>query len=122
MPYDTHLADRVRALLLPLDGYSERRMFGGICFMLHGHMACGIVHDRLIVRVGPEKYAEALRMSHAQVFDFTGRPMTGWVQIESAGTTEDCALATWVKRGIDFTRTLPSKLPKAGIPGGRNRR
>jgi TfoX/Sxy family transcriptional regulator of competence genes len=119
MPYNTHLADRVRALLLPLDGYSELKMFGGICFMLRGHMACAIVHDLLIVRVGPRKYAEALHLPHARVFDFTGRPMTGWVQIETTGTAEDNALATWVQRGIDFTLTLPSKKPKAGKLTGR---
>lgn len=122
MSYNTHLADRVRALLLPLDGYSERKMFGGICFMLRGHMACGIVHDLLIVRVGPEKYTEALHLPDAQVFDFTGRPMTGWVQIGTTAITEDNALATWVQRGIDFARTLPPKKLKAGILAKRKPR
>jgi TfoX/Sxy family transcriptional regulator of competence genes len=113
MPYDTRLADRVRILLLPLEGFSERKMFGGVCFMLHGNMACGIVHDLLIVRVGTEKYADALRQQHARMFDFTGRPMTGWVRIDPGGTDTDDSLAFWIRKGVDTACKLPPKTPKS---------
>jgi len=109
MPFDQALADRVRVLLLPRDGYDEKRMFGGVCFLLHGHMACGIVRDRLIVRVGAGGYAEALTLPHAAPFDLTGRPMTGWVQVAPAGSRRDADLAAWVERGVASALALPAK-------------
>jgi len=113
MPFDQRLAERVRAMLLPLEGYDERKMFGGICFLLHGHMACGILHDRLIVRVGPERYGEALQQPHTTLFDFTGRPMTGIVQVAAEGINDDAPLQRWVLRGVDYAQSLPPKKAKA---------
>jgi TfoX/Sxy family transcriptional regulator of competence genes len=114
MAYDQELAARVRAALIPLDGYDEKQMFGGLCFLLHGHMACGLVRDLLIVRVGPAAYAAALAQPHAALFDLTGRPMTGWVQVSPAGVRSEAELSAWLRQGIDFARSLS---PKAA--GGR---
>ncbi len=109
MAFNEDLAARVRQVLIERDGYSERKMFGGLCFMLHGNMACGIVRDLLIVRVGPQRYAEALEQPHAAVFDFTGRPMTGWVQVSPAGWAQDASLASWVRQGVDYALSLEPK-------------
>ncbi|WP_432823206.1 TfoX/Sxy family protein [Trichloromonas sp.] len=109
MAYDQDLAARVRAALISLDGFDEKKMFGGLCFLLHGNMACGLVRDLLIVRVGPEGYAAALAQPHAALFDLTGRPMTGWVQVSPAGVKREADLAAWLQRGVDFARSLPPK-------------
>lgn len=109
MAYDENLASRIREQLISLDGYAEKKMFGGICYLLHGNMACGIVQNKLIVRVGKERYAAALELPHSSIFDFTGRPMTGWVQVGPGGTTVDEDLDRWLQKGIDYARALPAK-------------
>jgi TfoX/Sxy family transcriptional regulator of competence genes len=110
MAYDQDLAARVRAALIGLDGFDEKQMFGGLCFLLHGNMACGLVRDLLIVRVGPAAYVAALAEPHAALFDLTGRPMTGWVQVAQAGLQSQAELSAWVQKGIDFARSLPPKV------------
>ncbi len=109
MAYDEGLAQRIREALADADGLSERRMFGGIAFMLHGNMAVGISGDELMVRVGPEVYDEALAQPYARVFDMTGRVMRGWVVVAAEGIADDVALDEWVQRGADFARSLPPK-------------
>ena len=84
-------------------------MFGGLTFMLQGNMCCGVAGDRLMVRVGPEKYDEALAEKHAELMDFTGRPMKGMVFVGSDGLTSDDDLKAWVQRGVDFALSLPAK-------------
>ena len=109
MAYDEGLAQRIREALADADGLSERRMFGGIAFMLHGNMAVGISGDELMVRVGPEAYDDALAQPHARVFDMTGRVMRGWVVVAAEGIADDAALGEWVRRGADYARSLPPK-------------
>lgn len=109
MAYDEGLAQRIREALTDADGLSERRMFGGIAFMLHGNMAVGISGDELMVRVGPEAYDEALAQPHARVFDMTGRVMRGWVVVAAEGIADDAALGEWVRRGANYARSLPPK-------------
>jgi len=109
MGYDNGLAERVRILLKDKPGFSQKKMFGGVGFLLRGNMACGILNDDLIVRVGPEKYKEALALNHARQFDITGRPMKGWVMVSSEGTETIQDLSAWVGRGIAFALTLPAK-------------
>ncbi len=87
----------------------EKKMFGGVGFLLQGNMACGILNDDLIVRVGPEQYEEALAEAHARPFDITGRPMTGWVMVAPAGYAEDEDLDRWVQQGLAFAGSLPAK-------------
>lgn len=84
-------------------------MFGGIGFMVRGNMACGVNKDDLIVRVGPDKYQEALDQTHTKVFDMTGRPMTGWVVVTEDGCQSEDDLAAWIQKGVDFALTLPPK-------------
>ena len=109
MAYDEVLADRVRELMLLRSGVSERKMFGGIVFMLDGNMACGVLGDELIVRLGPEEGERALAEPDTRAFDFTGRPARGVVVVGPDGIAEDKALAGWVDAGADFAVSLPAK-------------
>lgn len=109
MAFDEKLADRVRAVLAKRRGIAERRMFGGIAFLVRGHMACGVTGRDLMVRVGPDAYDDALARPHARPMDFTGRPMRGLVYVAPAGVRSAPALRAWVDRGVAFTRSLPEK-------------
>ena len=109
MGYDQHLAGRVRKLLENLDGFSAKEMFGGIGFMLHGNMSCGVNGPDLIVRVGPDAYEQALTEVSVKEFDMTGRPMRGWVVVHADSLEQDETLKLWVERGVDFARSLPPK-------------
>jgi hypothetical protein len=109
MAYDEALADRVREVISARDGYSERKMFGGLCFMLGGNMACGVLGDELIVRLGPDEAEEALAAEHTRVFDFTGRPSKGMVFVAPEGVAGDEDLAGWVDAGADLAASLPPK-------------
>lgn len=109
MAYDEGLALRIRDQLEGEPGLDEKKMFGGVGYLLNGNMACGVQKDTLIVRVGPDAYDEALSQPHVHEFDITGRPMKGWVNIEAAGISEDADLAAWIKRGTSFALTLPAK-------------
>ncbi len=85
MAYDKILVQRVREEMSDLPGYVEKKMFGGVGFMLNGNMACGVNGADLIVRVGPELYESALAEPHTKPFDMTGRPMKGWVFVIAEG-------------------------------------
>ena len=109
MAYDEELADRVRAVFAGRSGVREQKMFGGLCFMLEGNMACGIHGDELIVRVGRENLEDALSQPHARPFDMTGRPMRGFVFVSEDGIAANSDLADWAGRGIAYAESLPSK-------------
>ena len=109
MAYDERLAKRIRRALSGREGLSEKKMFGGIAFMLNGNMCCGIVGDELMLRVGRERFEETLARPHARPMDFTGRPMKGMVYVGPEGIQSDAGLAAWLGRGIDFAATLPPK-------------
>ena len=109
MAYNEELALRIRVALGGNDGVVEKKMFGGIAFMLGGNMCCGVTGDDLMVRVGPDGLDDALVQPHARPMDFTGRPMKGFVYVGSAGTEKDDSLKQWVQRGVAFARTLPAK-------------
>jgi TfoX/Sxy family transcriptional regulator of competence genes len=124
MADDESLAERVRRVLSDRVGVDERKMFGGLAFLLGGRMFCGIVKAELMVRVGPERYAEALALPHARPMDFTGRPMTGMVYVAAAGL-RGSALDRWVERGIEGLATTPASRPKPrrrAPPGTAGRR
>ena len=110
MAYDEELADRVRATL---DGLGvravEQKMFGGIAFMVRGHMTVGVLGDDLMARVGKDAHDSALALPGAREMDFTGRPMQGFLCVDETGCAADEDLRTWVQRGLDFTGTLPPK-------------
>lgn len=109
MAYDVHLADRVRKLLKRRRGFSERKMFGGICFMLQGNMCCGVTNTDLMLRLGAELAPAALEQPHTRPMDFTGRPMKGMVFVEPAGYEDDEDLANWVRQAAAFASSLPAK-------------
>ena len=109
MAYDEGLAERIRDLTEDRSAPSERKMFGGLCFMLGGNMACGIVGNELMVRVGPTAWSEALAQPHAREMDFTGRSMKGMVYVGEAGLSEDEDLAAWLDRGTSYAASLPPK-------------
>ena len=116
MAYDESLADRVRHVLAGEPGLSERKMFGGLAFMLGGNMCCGIVGDRLMLRLGADLAEKALERTNVHQMDFTGRPMTGMVYVAPGGV-RGRALRTWVEKAAGFARTLPPKHPRASATG-----
>lgn len=109
MAYDKGLAQRVREILEEEPGFDEKKMFGGVCFLLFGNMICGIIRDDLIVRVGADKYLEAMKMPHTRKFDLTGKPLKGWVMVLSRALDSDEELNDWVQMAVSFVRTLPMK-------------
>jgi TfoX/Sxy family transcriptional regulator of competence genes len=108
MSYDDLLAIRIRASLGPLPGLVEKKMFGGVGFLVNGNMACGVHRDDLIVRIGAANYEEALTRPHARPFDMTGRPMAGWVMVSLAGCATETELKAWLDQGLAFARSLPA--------------
>lgn len=109
MAFNEDLAWRIREALRSQPGVTEKKMFGGISFMLNGNMCCGVVGDELMARVGAEQQTEALAQPHAKIMDFTGRPMKGYVFVSPAGTATDDDLSTWVGQAVAFVKTLPPK-------------
>jgi TfoX/Sxy family transcriptional regulator of competence genes len=108
MGYNLKLAERIRS---QLDGlpFVEKKMFGGVGFLLNGNMACGVHKDHLVVRVDPEKHADLLKKPHAKPFDLTGKPMKGWLLVEADGCKTEKQLSAWIKEGVEFASTLPPK-------------
>jgi TfoX/Sxy family transcriptional regulator of competence genes len=109
MAYDRQLAQRIWAEIGQIPGMLEKKMFGGVGYMLDGNMACGVNGDNLIVRVGPAQHAQALARPHTHVFNMTGRPMEGWIVVEPAGFASDPEFKDWIRQGLDFSRSLPAK-------------
>ena len=109
MAYDEGLAQRVTELLEEKAGFNEKKMFGGICYLLFGNMVCGVLNEDIIVRVGLETYEDSLKSSHTRKFDMTGRPMKGWVMVSPEGHESDGDLEAWVKKGVSFALSLPPK-------------
>jgi TfoX/Sxy family transcriptional regulator of competence genes len=109
MAYSQEAAIRLRAALGALPSLTEKKMFGGIAYLLAGNMACGIIGQEVIFRVGPAQHAAALAQPGARVFDFSGKPMAGWVTVAPAGYASEADLARWVKLAIEFAGSLPPK-------------
>jgi TfoX/Sxy family transcriptional regulator of competence genes len=109
MAYDEKLADRVRELLASRSEVSERKMFGGIAFMIAGNMACGVLGEELIVRLGDVDGERALAEDGVRPFDFTGKPMRNIVYVSPERTSDDDGLSEWVDAGADFAASLPPK-------------
>ena len=109
MVFDEGLGERVRALFDGAPDVTERRMFGGLAFMVAGNMACGVIGDDLLVRVTRADYDATLALPHARQMDLTGRPMRGFVVVDAEGIAEDRDLEAWVDRGVDMVRALPPK-------------
>jgi TfoX/Sxy family transcriptional regulator of competence genes len=109
MAYDQGLADRIRTSLPQSGVITERKMFGGLAFLCSGHMCCGVVKDALMLRLGDEGSAAALREPHTRPMDFTGKPLKSMIYVEAAGIDSDQDLRTWVESALAFVKTLPPK-------------
>ena len=109
MAFDETLARRIRLSLGRRMDIGEKRMFGGVAFLLNGHMLVGVWKDSLIARIGLNAYAAALLEPRVREFDVTGRPMKGWVVVESAGVEDDELLSGWIQQALEFVATLPPK-------------
>ncbi|KUM73594.1 TfoX/Sxy family protein [Streptomyces curacoi] len=109
MAYDEGLAQRVRERLAAERGVTEKRMFGGIAFLVHGNMGVGVSGGDLMVRVGPDGTDAALARPGTLIFDMTGRPMRGWVLVAGDVLTEDEVLGAWIGEGCAFAASLPPK-------------
>ncbi|PZC45875.1 MAG: TfoX N-terminal domain-containing protein [Chloroflexi bacterium] len=109
MAYDETLAMRVRSILHTPLNVVEKKMFGGLTFMVQGNMCCGIVKEELMLRVGADAHDEVLAQPHTRPMDFTGKRMAGFIFIGKEGIESEADLASWVQRGLDFVATLPAK-------------
>ena len=103
------LAARIRTLLASVPRLEERRMFGGLAFIVNGNMCCGVVRNRLVLRLGEEGAGRALARPHAAPMDFTGRPLGSMVFVDAGGCTEDADLRAWIDQALAFVQTLPAK-------------
>jgi TfoX/Sxy family transcriptional regulator of competence genes len=108
MAYDLKLAERLRSELSGIPTI-EKKMFGGIGFLLNGNMVCGVNKEDLVIRVDPAKHEMLLKQSHTRPFDITGRPMKGWLIVEAEGVKSKKQLGAWIKEGLEFASTLPPK-------------
>ncbi len=113
MAYDPILAEKVRRILVRCPDASERKMFGGLAFMVGDHMCCGVLGEKLVVRVAPNDGRKWLAPPNVRPMDFTGRPLTGFLYVEKKAYAAPGSLARWVSRAIAFARSLPPKRPKA---------
>lgn len=119
MAIDEGLAERVRENLEGLQGLTEKRMFGGLAFMLNGNMCVGLVKESLMVRVGPANYQASLALPYARPMDFTGKPLTGFIYVDPEGIAEDADLNNWIERGVAFAGALPPKEKKPKPRGAK---
>ena len=114
VPYNEELAERVRATLADRAdadwaGVEEKKMFGGLTFMVAGQMCCGVLKDELIVRIEPSDFDALVAQPHVRPFDFTGREMQGMVYVDGSGLSDTTVLREWVQRGTDYVATHPAK-------------
>jgi TfoX/Sxy family transcriptional regulator of competence genes len=109
MAFSAALAERIRQRLARRKGVEEKKMFGGVGFLLNGNMLVGVWKDSLIVRLGPEEGDEALKEPHVKEFDITGRAMKGWVLVAPEGVEADDQLGGWIQRAVKFVGALPAK-------------
>ncbi len=119
MAFDEGLAERIRGVFQGRLDVAEKKMFGGLCFMVQDHMCCGIVEDRMMLRVGPEQYEACLSETHAHVMDFTGKPLKGMIYVDAAGIEQDGDLRGWISRALAFVESLPPKKPKKKKNSGK---
>jgi TfoX/Sxy family transcriptional regulator of competence genes len=109
MAFDAGLADRIREVLPRSPAISERNMFGGLAFLMNGHMFCGVVKNALMVRLGDELAVAALKQPHTRPMDFTGKPMKSMIYVDACGLDSDETLRPWVESALKYARKLPPK-------------
>ncbi len=109
MAFDENLAARIRDALARKKNIEEKKMFGGVCFLLHGNMLVGVWKNSLIVRLGADSYEDALLEPHVKKMDITGKPMKGWIMVEPEGVEDDEQLKDWIQKAVKFVGKLPGK-------------
>jgi TfoX/Sxy family transcriptional regulator of competence genes len=109
MSYDEKVASRIRSALKGKRGIEEKKMFGGLAFLLHGNMVCGAFNDVLVLRLGEQLASETLKLPNVRPMDFTGRPMKSMVYVSAEGFDNDHSLSLWIDKALAFVRTLPLK-------------
>jgi TfoX/Sxy family transcriptional regulator of competence genes len=109
MAYDQQLAERIRQYFSSCNNIVEKNMFGGLAFMLDGHMCVGTTNSRFVARVGPRHYERALQEMYTSIIDFTGKPLKGFVYVEPEAISTDPALYKWIRHCEKFVRSLPPK-------------
>jgi hypothetical protein len=107
--YDERLVKRLRRVFADRPDVVEKKMFGGIAFMVRGHMCCGVNEDALMARVGPDQYEQSLARGHARKKDFTGKPMKGFIYFAREGIASAKALRSWVAICEKFKQALPAQ-------------
>jgi TfoX/Sxy family transcriptional regulator of competence genes len=112
LAYDEMLAGRIRKLLQAKRNVIEKKMFGGLAFMLNGHMCCGVEKNNLVIRVGPEKYNDLVIKPHARPMDLTGRPLKGFIYVEASGYKSEPGLRKWLDEAVAFVASQPAKPQK----------
>lgn len=111
MAYDEKFANRIESVLKRKSGISQKKMFGGLAFLLHGNMLCGVVKDKFCARIGSKAYENALKQKHVRKMDFTGKALRGMVYVLPEGTKTKASLTRWINASIRFVHTLPEKKP-----------
>ena len=109
MAYNENIESRIKKIVSGWKNTEDKKMFGGICHLLNGNMFCGVHKEFLILRLGPKKAGDALKLPHVRPFDITGRPMKGWVMVAKAGFKKDKELKNWLLQTRKFVETLPMK-------------
>ena len=115
--YDIHLADRVRSILERTCKFDEKRMFGGLAFMVNNHMCCGVLKTDLVLRLTPEEVAASLHKPHTRPMDFTGKPMKSMIYVSPIGTDSDQALTGWIESAVTVAQRVTGKEPVQKRPG-----
>jgi TfoX/Sxy family transcriptional regulator of competence genes len=109
MAYSEEIEARIKKIVSGWKNTDDKKMFGGVCHLLNGNMFCGVYKDFLILRLGESNSMDALELPFVMPFDITGRPMKGWVMVESKGFKMDSELKAWLNKAKEFAKTLPSK-------------
>jgi TfoX/Sxy family transcriptional regulator of competence genes len=109
MAFSEVLAERIRQRLARPKNVEEKKMFGGVGFLLNGNLLVGVWKDSLCVRLGPDQAEAALLEPHVKELDITGRPMRNWVLVEPEGVEDDDQLSGWIQRAMKFVGKLPAK-------------
>ncbi len=109
MAFDETLAARIRKCLARHKSVKDKKMFGGLIFLLNGNMLVGVWKGSLIARIGPVEHEAAVLESHVKILDITGKPMKGWVLVEPQGVVDDVQLKQWIQRAWNFVKELPGK-------------
>ncbi|PWT89227.1 MAG: RNA methyltransferase [Acidobacteria bacterium] len=109
MAFNEELANQVRKQVKGQAGLTEKKMFGGLAFLINGNMSVGIHGDELIVRTDPEQTDAALQEPGVRIFDLTGRPMKGWILVGGKGIQDPKSLKQWIRNGVNYASSLPRK-------------